>query len=462
MAHLSLLSPHSNRPRLTTSSLGHPLAPLPALPTTKTQTRAARPIPTIQLSVVITAVATAGLVAFIAVPAALRKAAALALAAWRARREVGHEQQQQQPSSPRKQAAATADDAAAATAARAAARRRLLVSAGVATGIGALVALQALTLIYASRLVFAFLVQLVMLLTPLVTAVASRWLLKQPTPRGLWAALAAAVAGSALVITGNYLGAAGAAKAAGAAGAAASAAAARDMAAGLALAFVSMLLLSAYLVSLQATQHLTSGEAVMWSNMFVALVALTPLAFAVEGADWGWVHALSATDWLVMFFAGFFVDALNTLWTQAASRVLGAAVISLFIAMRLVSSVAGSAALLGELPRSPLVWAGFGVVIASMTAFMAVQARDKAAKARREAAQQEEQGDEEKGAVGDVAVAAACASLTRASWASAFEPRGDEAPVAPQGSGIWAVPSLQQQQQQPQQQLKTPPADPLA
>lgn len=79
----------------------------------------------------------------------------------------------------------------------------------------------------------------------------------------------------------------------------------------------------------------------------------------------------------VLAFAGFFIDALNTLWTQKASRVLGAAIMSLFICMRLVSSVAGSAVLLGEAPTSPLVWAGMGVCVAAMTAFLGLQAWDK-------------------------------------------------------------------------------------
>ena len=86
-----------------------------------------------------------------------------------------------------------------------------------------------------------------------------------------------------------------------------------------------------------------------------------------------------------MFFAGFFINALNTLWTQAASRVLGAAIISLFICMRLVSSVAGSAVLLGEAPSSPLVWAGMALCVSAMTAFMGVQALDKTRRAREDA-----------------------------------------------------------------------------
>lgn len=80
----------------------------------------------------------------------------------------------------------------------------------------------------------------------------------------------------------------------------------------------------------------------------------------------------------MLFFAGFFIDALNTLWTQNATRVLGASIMSLFICMRLVSSVAGSAVLLREVPESPLVWVGMAACVVTVGGFLGVQAWDKA------------------------------------------------------------------------------------
>jgi drug/metabolite transporter (DMT)-like permease len=255
-------------------------------------------------------------------------------------------------------------------------RRRAWASFGVAALIGGLVALQALTLVYASRFTLAYIVQLIFLMTPLLAAVFSRWALRQPTPRGLWPALAVALAGSALVIAGQWR--AGGAAAGGEGGATAGAVGAsnpgRDLAIGLALAVVSMVLLASYLVLLQITQHMVTGVQVMWGNTYVALIVFTPLACAVEGMDWSWVLELSGFDWGVMVFAGFFIDALNTIWTQSCARVLGAAIVSLFISFRLVSSVIGSIILMGEVPRSPLVWAGMAGVVACMTGFMALQA----------------------------------------------------------------------------------------
>lgn len=149
----------------------------------------------------------------------------------------------------------------------------------------------------------------------------------------------------------------------------------RDTLVGLALAVASMLLLAAYLLMLQVTQHLVTGLQVMWANTYVTVLLLTPIALGVEGTDWSWVAALRATDWCVLVFAGFVIDALNTIWTQHCSRVLGAAVVAVFIPLRLVSSLVGSVVLLGDVPRHALAWAGFGLVIAAMTGFFWLQHR---------------------------------------------------------------------------------------
>jgi drug/metabolite transporter (DMT)-like permease len=201
------------------------------------------------------------------------------------------------------------------------------------------------------------------MLTPLVTAIANKLLFRQNAPRALPIALFFAVAGSVMVIVGNWL----------SSNQAAATGSARDTAVGLALATVSMFLLAAYLLLLQATQKLTTGRQVMWANVTVAVVVFGPLGAALEGADWAWVAALRPADWAVLFFAGFFINALNTIWTQSCSRVLGAAVVALFISCRLVSSLVGSIILLREIPGSPLTWAGFGVVIAAMSGFMVLQ-----------------------------------------------------------------------------------------
>ena len=167
----------------------------------------------------------------------------------------------------------------------------------------------------------------------------------------------------------------------------------RDILVGLALAVGSMLLLSVYLLMLQVSQRLVTGLQVMWANTYMTVLLLTPIALGVEGTDWSWVAALSPFDWCVLVFAGFFIEALNTIWTQHCSRVLGAAVVAVFIPLRLVSSLVGSIVLLGDVPRHALAWAGFGLVIVAMTGFFWVQHR--AAKRAAAEAQLAQAPDEE-------------------------------------------------------------------
>ncbi|KAF8056101.1 hypothetical protein HT031_006452 [Scenedesmus sp. PABB004] len=336
------------------------------------QTQAAVDIPTIQLDVVLTAVAWAGLVAFYTLPTAALGLARAACNAWQARRQPPELVGVVVERSAHAGGAGAPPPGKAAPAGAVPGRRAWLVSMGVATAIGGLVAAQGLTLIWASRYTVAYIVQLVFLLTPLATALANKVVLRQPTPPHLLPTLAAALAASALIIVGNYMEVLAIADA----NPSSDRSPAR-MAAGLGLAITSMLLLTAYLVALQVTQHLVTGVQVMWGNTYVTLVAFVPLALAVEGTDWSWVLALRLGDWGVMVFAGFFIDALNTIFTQQAARVLGAAVVSIFISLRLVSSLVGSIVLLGErpthMPGAALVWAGFAAVCCVMTAYMVAQ-----------------------------------------------------------------------------------------
>lgn len=87
--------------------------------------------------------------------------------------------------------------------------------------------------------------QLVFMLTPLATAMANKALLKQPTPYKLWPTVFVTLAGSVLIVVGNYLDTQHQHAVHG------NPHSVHDMAIGLSLAVVSMLLLTAYLLSLQ-------------------------------------------------------------------------------------------------------------------------------------------------------------------------------------------------------------------
>jgi drug/metabolite transporter (DMT)-like permease len=233
--------------------------------------------------------------------------------------------------------------------------------------------------------------QLVIMLTPMATALANKLLLKQPTPSKLWPTVVLTLAGSILMVVGNYV---EAQHLTSIHGSTAKMNNQHDMVLGLCLAAVSMLLLTAYLVALQVTQHLVTGVQVMWGNTYVALVAFIPLACLIEGLDWSWVLVLRPLDWGVLVFAGFFIGACNTIFMQHCSRVLGAAVVSMFICLRLVSSLVGSIVLMQEVPTmhtygGALVWVGFGMVLVTMTAYMVLQRFTKKEDAADEEVQRE-------------------------------------------------------------------------
>jgi drug/metabolite transporter (DMT)-like permease len=241
-----------------------------------------------------------------------------------------------------------------------------------------LVVLQALSQIYASYFTNAYLAQLIFMLCPLFTAVANKVLLRQPAPAQLWPTIIFAVAGSGMVIAGSWISNGNTTSTFGSKTLSPQV----SLIVGVSLALTSTLLLSSYLVLLQVTRHIVTGEQVLWAKRNVAAVVLVPLALAVNGTDWGWVRALTTFDWLVLVFTGIFIYTLANIWLQFCSRNLGAATVSVFISLRLVASILGSIVLLREVPRHVLTWVGFAVVVLVMTAFLLLQHKKKQHNAR--------------------------------------------------------------------------------
>jgi drug/metabolite transporter (DMT)-like permease len=247
--------------------------------------------------------------------------------------------------------------------------------AAVATVVGAIVALQALTNIYAAKLALAYLVQLVFMFGPLVVALANTYVLKQPTPPKLYPTLAAAIIGAAVVLIGQWL----QSRVSGA-----GSGFSLDTLWGLLLALTSTLLLAAYFVLLQVTRHLVTGEQILWANRNVALLLFTPLSLLIEGTDWSWVFLLTPAEWGILVYTGVSIYTLGNIMVQSSTRRVGSPLVSVFLSMRLVASILGSIVLLHDVPRSPVTWVGFGMVIGVLSAFLALQAlaaRKKAAAA---------------------------------------------------------------------------------
>jgi drug/metabolite transporter (DMT)-like permease len=247
--------------------------------------------------------------------------------------------------------------------------------AAVATVVGAIVALQALTNIYAAKLALAYLVQLVFMFGPLVVALANTYVLKQPTPPKLYPTLAAAIIGAAVVLIGQWLQSRVSGTGSGFS---------LDTLWGLLLALTSTLLLAAYFVLLQVTRHLVTGEQILWANRNVALLLFTPLSLLIEGTDWSWVFLLTPAEWGILVYTGVSIYTLGNIMVQSSTRRVGSPLVSVFLSMRLVASILGSIVLLHDVPRSPVTWVGFGLVIGVLSAFLALQAlaaRKKAAAA---------------------------------------------------------------------------------
>ena len=338
----------------------------------------------------------------------------------------------------------------------------------LALAVGAIVALAALGLVAATLFAPAFLVQLVMVLTPLFTALASRAALRQPTPYLLWPALAAGVGGTALVVVGGSLERRGGAGSGGSGsdggsgggsgsgggnnstpgvGAADALPPAASLAAGLGISLAAALLFSAYFIALQATRRLlTTRQQVMASRNAAVLLTL-PLALALDGPRWPWLEALSPGGWGALLFASLAAFNFGSVGLQFSTRALGAATVAQLSCLRVVAAIAGSAALLGEVPRHPATIAGLAVVVGSTAGWLwltgrhaAAQQQKAAAAAAAAAAQAGSGGEEEEGEEG---AAASAAAAVAAATAAAEEAPGKVPAGTPKAAASKSGPDIE-------------------
>lgn len=233
------------------------------------QTTSEYPIPTLQLMVVLNIIAWPGLILFCTVPSYLMKR-------WKERQK-------------RKNASGEDVEDDAETKEEPMTRKerfkKWLKTTSLATGIGAMVSLQALTQVYASKFANAYIAQLIFMFTPAFAAVANRVVLKQPSPPFLWTTIVLSLGASVMVIAGQIQ--------EDDSGEGNSNPSIGDLFLGIGLALCSTLLLTIYLILIQVTRHLVSGEAVLWGKRNVAMILFVPLALGIEGTDWSWVRCIA-------------------------------------------------------------------------------------------------------------------------------------------------------------------------
>lgn len=254
--------------------------------------------------------------------------------------------------------------------------QRRLYPIAVASGVGTFMALYNITEIASLKFTSPYLVQLVFIFQPLFTAIASSILFKQARPKGLWITLLCSIGGSGMVIGGQWSDSTGqfSGSPEGASNAATGHSPIASMFIGLSFAVASMLLLTGFLLALQLTKHIVTGEQVLVGNRNMTLLLCLPLAFAVDGTDWTWLYRLRPQDWGVLMFAIIVIFTLNNLASNYCVQKLGATMMSVFSPMQLIAAVTGSVALLhADVPRSALTWAGLAVVFVTITAFLVLQ-----------------------------------------------------------------------------------------
>lgn len=322
------------------------------------QTATPKPIPTLQLIVVINIMAWPGLILFCTIPNYIiewwkKRQAFKAKAAAATQLEHGGESPPQEEATPKPPLKERF--------------KKYIKSTAIATGIGATVSMQALTQIYASRFANAYVAQLIFMFTPAFAALANRIFLKQPSPGMLWPTIILSIGGSAMVIIGQFQ------QNQASSSSAANTSPTGYLFLGMGLALTSTLLLTVYLILIQLTRHLVSGEAVLWGKRNVAMLLFVPLAFVVEGTDWSWVTVLTPEGWGVLVFTGIYIYTLQNIFLQFCTRALGAVMVSIFLSLRLVASIIGSIVLLKETPTQAITWVGFAIVMLVMAGFVMLQ-----------------------------------------------------------------------------------------
>ncbi|RME82507.1 MAG: DMT family transporter [Caldilineae bacterium] len=225
----------------------------------------------------------------------------------------------------------------------------------------AVVSLRAVTNIISISLTRAVWVQLINIMAPFPVAFLGAWFFAQPIPRFTLPAVLLSTTGAALMLVQDW-------------SQLTNGFTPQD-ALGLGLATVSMLAFAFYyqLIRRSRLRAATSGIVLFQQGMAMTLSFL--VLTLVTGEDWSaWAH-MSGGGWASALIYIIFVQAGGNLSQVIAVGGVSPALITNFMALRLLSAMVLAAIILGETLVTPLQWLGAAIVIATVTAYLWFQGR---------------------------------------------------------------------------------------
>lgn len=240
---------------------------------------------------------------------------------------------------------------------------RFLFREKVLWALAVFVVLRSVTNLLAIDLTRATWVQLIYLLTPFAVALLGTLFFGEPTPPYTYPALALSTLGAALTLIEDW----------------------RDIAAGftsrdllgLGVAGLSMLALATYFQLVRRSSRRAAGRGLIMVQQGLAMSLTYLVLTLVTGESWAPWRQVSPTGWLVVGWVVGGVFMLGNVLQVTALGGANATLITSLMPLRLVSAMALGGWLLGERLRTPWQWLGAGLVLVTVSGYLALQARRK-------------------------------------------------------------------------------------
>ena len=222
-----------------------------------------------------------------------------------------------------------------------------------------IVALRAVTNLLSIALTKAVWVQLINIMAPFPVALLGVWVFGQSTPRYTYRALMLSTLGAILMLVQDWT--------------QIGADITQNDVLGLGLALVSMLAFAFYyqLIRRSHVRDVTSGLIMFQQGlaMTTAFLILT----VVTGEDWSAWTSVSTGGWLAVLAVIFVVQVGGNLSQIIAVGGVTPALITSFMALRLISALVLGWLILGERLVSPTQWLGAALVVGTVTGYLWLQ-----------------------------------------------------------------------------------------